>query len=146
MPTAWFTIKGEAEYFTSPASGVRSDDYVLYVLQLERQSGEWVFVGGYAGEAVTERRAAVTFSPDRGMAQSLVGRAAYTIDPRRSLAFESAVRRAADGVYGKAEYSEARGNHWRATVTGVVIAGHSDDFLGQYRRNSHIAAAVRYSF
>ena len=25
-------------------------------LQLERQAGEWVFVGGYAGEAVTTRR------------------------------------------------------------------------------------------
>jgi len=28
-------------------------------VQLERQSGEWLFVGGYAGEHVTERRAAL---------------------------------------------------------------------------------------
>jgi len=28
----------------------------------------------------------------------------------------------------------------------VAIAGQSDDFLGQYHRNSHVAATLRYSF
>jgi hypothetical protein len=93
-------------------------------------------VAGYAGEAV----------PDRGMTRSVVARASYTIDTARSVAFETAVRQNGDGVYAKAEYFHARGQHWRATVTGVAIAGHSDDFLGQYRRNSHVKAAVRYSF
>ena len=49
-------------------------------------------------------------------------------------------------IYAKAEYSQAQGQHWRATVTGAAIAGHRDDFLGQYRRNSHVVAALRYSF
>ena len=40
MPTKWFTIKGETAYFTTPAPD--ADEYVLYVVQLERQSGEWV--------------------------------------------------------------------------------------------------------
>jgi hypothetical protein len=62
------------------------------------------------------------------------------------LTFEGAVRQNGDGVYAKAEYSQARGQHWRATVSGVAIAGHTDDFLGQYRRNSHVAVALRYSF
>ena len=144
VPTRWFTIKGEAAYFT--ASSPDSDEYVLYVLQLERQTGEWVLVGGYAGEAVTARRAPLAFAPDRGMTRSIVARASYTIDPNRSVAFESAVRQNGDGVYGKAEYSQARGQHWRATATGVVIGGSQDDFLGQYRRNSHFTVAVRYSF
>jgi hypothetical protein len=144
VPMRWFTIKGEAAYFTS--SSIDTDEYVLYVLQLERQTGEWVLVGGYAGEAVTARRARLTFAPDRGMTRSIVGRASYTIDPNRSVAFESAVRQNGDGVYVKAEYSQARGQHWRATVTGVVIAGSEDDFLGQYHRNSHFTAALRYSF
>lgn len=146
LPTRWLTLKGEAEYLTSPSSGVPSDDYVLYVVQLERQTGEWVLIAGYAGEVVTARRFALGFSPDRGMAKSIVGRAAYTIDARRSVAVESAVRQTGDGVYASAEYSEARGGHWRVTVTGVVIAGDSNDFLGQYRRNSHVGATVRYSF
>src|SRR5260370_16689024 len=51
-----------------------------YVLQLERQSGEWLFVGGYAGEVVTARRAVLSFAPDRGTSRSIVGRASYTID------------------------------------------------------------------
>jgi hypothetical protein len=116
------------------------------VVQLERQTGEWVLVGGYAGEVVTADRGALAFAPDRGMARSIVGRASYTIDPRRTLALEGAVRRAGDGVYAKAEYSEARGQHWRATIGAVVIGGHADDFLGQYRRNSHVSLALRYSF
>jgi hypothetical protein len=39
VPTRWFTIKGEAAYFTS--SSPDTDEYVLYVLQIERQTGEW---------------------------------------------------------------------------------------------------------
>ena len=77
MPTKWLTLKGEAEYFTlrstDAASAVPSDDYILYVVEFERQSGEWVFVGGYAGEVVTEQRLAVAFAPDRGMTKSFVG-------------------------------------------------------------------------
>ena len=80
------------------------------------------------------------------MTRLVVARASYTIDTARSLAFETAVRQNADGVYAKAEYSHARGQHWRATVTGVAIAGPSDDFLGQYHRNSHAMLIVRYSF
>ena len=123
-----------------------ADEYVLYVLQIERQTGEWVLVAGYAGEAVTAHRAALTFAPDRGLARSIVARASYTIDPLRSLAFETAIRQNGDGVYAKVEYSQARGQHWRATLAAIGIGGDPLDFLGQYRRNSHFTAALRYSF
>ena len=144
VPTKWFTIKGEAAYVTS--STPLTDEYVLYVIQLERQTGEWVIVAGYAGEAITARRSTLSFEPDRGLTRSIVGRASYTIDPVRSVAFETAVRQNGDGLYGKVEYSQARGRHWRATITGVAIGGHREDFLGQYQRNSHAALALRYSF
>src|SRR5262249_680651 len=144
LPTRWFTLKSEVGYFT--ASSQTSDEYVLYVVQLERQSGEWVLVGGYAGEAVTARRSTLDFAPDRGMTRSIIARASYTIDTARSVAFEAAVRQNGDGVYGKLEYSHARGQHWRATASGVAIAGRRGGFLGQYRRNSHVKAAIRYSF
>jgi hypothetical protein len=144
IPTRWFTVKGETAYFTS--SSASTDEYVLYVVQLERQTGEWIFVGGYAGEVVTARRAALTFAPDRGMTRSIVGRASYTVDPNRSVAFEGAVRQNGDGEYAKLEYSQAQGQHWRTTLTGVAITGHADDFLGQYHRNSHVKVSVRYSF
>jgi hypothetical protein len=144
IPMRWFTAKGEVAYFgtTTP----RTDEYVLYVIQLERQSGEWVFVGGYAGEVVTERGGAATFSPDRGTARTILGRASYTIDVNRSAAVESAVRQDGRGLYLKGEYSQARGRHWRATVTGALIRGEPDDFLGQYRLNSHLTFGLRYSF
>ena len=144
VPLRWLTIKGEAAYVTSPDPG--TDEYVLYVVQAERQTGEWLLVGGYAGEVVTRQRAPLTFAPDRGLTRSLVGRASLTIDPARSVAFEAAVRQNGDGAYAKIEYSQARGAHWRATVTGTLIRGDPTDFLGQYRRNSHIALALRYSF
>ena len=148
LPTRWFTLKGEAAYFTSrdTSGAAASDDYALYVVQLERQTGEWVLVAGYAGEVVTIRRSTLEFAPDRGLTRSLVARASYTVDTTRSVAFETAVRQTGDGVYAKLEYSQARGQHWRATFTGVAIGGHSDDFLGQYHQNSHATAAIRYSF
>ena len=144
VPTRWFTIKGETAYFTSSSPG--TDEYVLYVVQLERQTGEWLLVAGYAGQAVTERRAVLTFAPDRGLTQSIVARASYTIDPNRSVTIETAVRQNGGGMYVKPEYSQAHGQHWRTTVTAAVIAGRADDFLGQYRRNSHLTFALRYSF
>ena len=144
MPARWFTVKAEASYFTSGTPA--TDDYVLYVIQLERQSGEWLLVGGYAGELVTARRATTAFAPDRGLTRSIVARAAYTIDPNRSVAFEGAARQNGRGVYSKVEYSQARGQHWRVTVGAVLVGGSSADFLGQYRRNSHLVLALRYSF
>jgi len=144
MPTRWVTVKGEAAYFTTRSTS--TDEYVLYVIQLERQMGEWVFVGGYSGEWITEVRAGLAFAPDRGVTSAVVGRATYTIDPNRTVAFETAVRRTLDGAYVKAEYSQARGQHWRATVAGTLIRGEPDDFIGQYRRNSNATVTLRYSF
>jgi hypothetical protein len=38
------------------------------------------------------------------------------------------------------------GQHLRVTFRGDLIRGDADDFLGQYRRNSHLNATLRYSF
>ena len=144
VPLRWATVKGEAAYVRAASSA--SDDYVLYVVQLERQTGEWVFVGGYAGEVVTELRTPFSFAPDRGVSRAFIGRASYTIDPNRSVAFESAVRQTLVAAYVRAEYSQAHGQHWRTTVAGTIIRGDPTDFIGQYRRNSHVAISLRYSF
>lgn len=144
VPLPWLTIKGEAGYFRNPDH--RTDEYVLYVVQVERQTGEWVLVGGYAGEAVTEQRTSITFAPDRGLTHAFVGRAAYTLDPNRSIAFDGVQRDNGDGTWLRVEYSQAFRAHWRGTVTGTVIMGKRTDFLGQYDRNSHITTSLRYSF
>jgi hypothetical protein len=144
VPTPWFTAKGEIGYFTT--STAFTDEYTLYVLQLERQSGEWVFVGGYAGELVTAQADDRAFAPDRGTAKTLLGRASYTIDVNRSAAIEGAIRQDGRGSYVKGEYSQARGSHWRATLSGAWLRGEPDDFLGQYRQNSHLSLGIRYSF
>jgi hypothetical protein len=144
VPLRWFVVKGETGWFRSATKA--ADEYVLYVLQLERTSGEWVFIGGYAGEHVTVRRNPLQFAPDRGVADAFLGRASYTIDVNRSFAFEAAIRQNGDGVWVRGEYSHALGQHWRATAGVTVIRGDSADFLGQYRRNSHASLALRYSF
>jgi hypothetical protein len=141
-PTRWVTLKGEAAYFTSPTS--TSDEYVLYVVELERQVREWVLVGGYAGEVITKSGGSFSFAPDRGIARSILGRATYTVDPRRTVAIEGAARQ--NGGYIKGEYSQSFGQHWRLTLTGVGIGGQPNDFLGQYKRNSHGSLALRFSF
>jgi hypothetical protein len=145
IPLRLVSIKGEAAYFQSPDHN--ADNYVLYVIQLERQAGEWFFVGGYGGEAITERgNQSADFNPVRGLTRTILARAGYTIDANRSVAFETAVRENFDGLWSKAEYSQAFGQHWRLTAGFTLIRGKATDFLGQYNRNSHAVLAVRYSF
>jgi hypothetical protein len=144
VPLRWFTVKGEiASLFTTSRT---ADDVVVYVVQLERQSGELSLVVGYAGEIVTERRSEFDFAPDRGLTRAFLGRAGYTIDATSDVSFEAAVRQNLDGVWIKGQYSEAFGAHWRATIAGAGIGGRERDFIGQYRRNSHLVATLRYSF
>jgi hypothetical protein len=144
IPLAWFTVKAEAAYFTSRDR--QFDQFLQYVVQVERIAGEWVWVGGYAGEYVTERRNQLDFAPDRGLARTFLGRAAYTIDANRSVAVETAIRQNGKGLYAKFEYSQAVGAQWRATAGYVLLRGSEGDFLGQYRRNSHALLGIRYSF
>jgi hypothetical protein len=142
--TRWVTIRTETAYVTS--STPATDEYALYVVQAERQMGEWMLVAGYAGEVLTSNRGQVSFAPDRGLTRSVIGRVSYTIDSNNRMAIEGAFRQNGDGEYVKAEYSHAHGQHWRTTIMAVGIAGHSDDFIGQYRRNSHVQLVLRYSF
>jgi len=145
MPMRFFTLKSEAAYFTTTTP--QADEYVLYVVQLERTMKEWVFAGGYAGEAVTHHGTSVlNFAPDRGLTRAALGSATYTIDANRSLTSEVAIRQNGKGVWGRFSYSQAFGQHWRATAGVAVIRGDATDFLGQYRRNSYLSLALRYSF
>ncbi len=144
-PLAWFTMKAEAAHFSTTDN--RADEYALYVIQLERQTGEWFFLGGYAGEAVTRHGTrAADFAPDRGLTKTMLSRAGYTIDANRNIAVEAAVRQNGDGIWIKGEYSQLFGQHWRATLDLTLIGGEPADFLGQYHRNSHATFVVRYSF
>ncbi len=144
LPLRWFTVKGEAAYFSSP--GRDTDAFLQGVLQLERVAGEWQFGGGYAGERITQRRAALQFAPERGLTKAFLGRASYTIDVNRSFHLEFAARRNGDGVWLRGEYSQAFGQHWRAAAGFTWIRGRAPDFLGQYHRNSHFSLSWRYSF
>ena len=143
-PVGPVTVKGEAAFFTS--TNPSADNYAEWVLQVERQAGEWSLVAGYAGEVVTHGRSARGFSPERGFTRAIVAHAGYTVDVNRSLSFEAVVRQNGEGVYAKAEYSQALGAHWRATGGLALLRGDPDDFIGQYRRNSHAILSLRYSF
>ena len=96
--------------------------------------------------STTEDRGAPLFMPERGMTRSVIARASYTIDPRRSAAAELAVRQDGGGLYARGEFSRAQGQHWRLTIAAVLLRGAPADFIGQFRRNSHLLASLRYSF
>ncbi|HKY19633.1 MAG TPA: hypothetical protein VJM31_00315 [Vicinamibacterales bacterium] len=144
VPLRWFAIKGEAAWLKTTSAV--ADDLVLYVIQLERQSGELSLVGGYAGEHVAARRSALHFAPDRGLTRAFLGRVGYTFGPTSEMTFEAAVRQNLDGVWLKGQYSRALDAHWRWTLAGAAIGGEERDFIGQYRRNSHLLLTIRYSF
>jgi hypothetical protein len=119
---------------------------MLYVIQLERQRGECLSLAAMQGRWSPKARSQFGFSPERGLTEAFLGRASYTIDINRSLAFESAVRQNGDGYLVKGEYSQAIGQHWRATAGATWIGGQARDFLGQFNRNSYALLAIRYSF
>jgi hypothetical protein len=144
VPLPVLTLKGEAAFFGTSDS--RADQYWLYVIQAERQSGEWMFIGGYSGEVVTMARVQVSFAPDRGLTKAFLGRVSYTIDTNRSVAFEGAVRQNGDGTWLRFEYSRASGPHLRFTARATLVAGEPTDFFGRYDRNSHVTIGLRYSY
>jgi hypothetical protein len=78
VPLRWFTVKTEAAYYTSPDR--QQDEYVIYVLQFERQIKELSIVAGYAGDAITARTPTLQFSPELGFARAVLAHAQYTID------------------------------------------------------------------
>jgi hypothetical protein len=144
VPTSYLTVKGEAVYFDSPSN--TGDEYTIYVVELERQAGEWLLDLGYAGEIAHTSTGQLAFAAERGLTKSLIGRASLTLDTRRTVSMEAAVRRNGDGVYVKGEYTQALNQHWRITLAGVALGGDPDSFLGQYKRNSHMTVKLRASF
>jgi len=148
IPLRWFTVKAEAAYYTSPDHGPDrgQDEYVIYVLQFERQIKELSIVAGYAGDAITARTPAVQFSPELGFARAILAHAQYAIDSNRSVALDADVRQNGKGSWLRAEYSQAFGQHWRATAGYSWIRGDDSDFLGEFHRNSFALLALRYSF
>jgi len=144
VPLRWFTVKAEAAYYTSPDR--QQDEYVIYVLQFERQIKELSIVAGYAGDAITARTPTLQFSPELGFARAILAHAQYTIDSNRSVAVDAAVRQNGRGSWIRAEYSQSFGQHWRATAGYSWIRGDDGDFLGQFHRNSFGLLALRYSF
>lgn len=144
VPLRWFTVKTEAAYYTSPDR--QQDEYVIYVLQFERQIKELSIVAGYAGDAITARTPTLQFSPELGFARAMLAHAQYAIDSNRNVSMDAAVRQSGQGSWLRAEYSQAFGQHWRATTGYSWIRGDDSDFLGQYHRNSFALLALRYSF
>lgn len=144
VPLRWFTVKTEAAYYTSPDK--LQDEYLIYVIQFERQIKEFSMVAGYAGDAVTARTPRLQFSPERGFARAVLAHAQYTIDSNRSVAVDAAVRQNGQGSWLRSQYSQTVGQHWRATAGFAWIHGAPGDFLGQYHRNSYALLALRYSF
>jgi hypothetical protein len=138
------TLKAEAAWLQ--ARDRDADDYGLWVIQAERQQGEWLAIGGYVGEWVTAERGRLRFAADRGLARSVIGRASRGFDDNSTFAIEGVARQNGDGFYLKTEYSRPWRSGVRLTFQAVAIGGADDDFLGQYRRNSLGGARARWSF
>jgi hypothetical protein len=149
IPLRVVTLKTEAAWIDSRETSVsapRSDSYVLWVAQLERQVRQWVIAGGYAGQTVFEYRYPIYFDPQRGLTQSFLAKAVYNLDAPVSFSIETATKQNGRGTWTTAEYSRQLANHWRLIGGITVIAGNRNDFLGEYHRNSFGVLRIRYSF
>jgi len=143
-PLSPFTFKAEAAYYTS--STKNQNEYVLYLLELERQIHEAHITLGYAGEVVTAHGSALQYLGERGFARGLISHVLYTIDPTRSLSVDAFIRQNGASSVVNPAYSQSFGNHWRATFGFSWLRGNLHDFLGQYHQDSFAKAELRYSF
>jgi hypothetical protein len=143
-PLPGVTLKAETSW--QQATSNDADDYGLWVIQAERQQADWLLIGGYVGEWVSEERGALSFAPDRGLARSVIGRVSRTLEGNRGFFVEAVARQDFDGLYAKAEYSHGIASNWRVTLQAQILRGRVDDFLGQYRLNSWAGARTRFNF
>jgi hypothetical protein len=149
IPMRFVTLKTEAAWIDSRETSLnapRSDSYVLWVAQLERQIRQWVIAAGYAGQTVFVHRDPIYFDLDRGLTQSFLAKAVYNLDAPTSFSIETATRQNGRGTWITAEYSRELASHWRAILGATIIAGNRNDFLGEYHRNSFGVVRIRYSF
>jgi hypothetical protein len=144
VPLPLLTLKGEAAYYTSPTN--QQDEYLLYVLQVDRQIRELHVLAGYTGEVVTAHAQSPQFLGERGFARAAFGRAQYALGSNRDLTLDVFVRQNGGAALVRPGYSQSFGDHWRVTVSFVWLSGNTTDFLGQYHRNSFAEAGLRYSF
>jgi hypothetical protein len=149
IPFHALTIKTEAAFFQSRENSVnapRSDTYLLWVAELERQVRQWVIAAGYAGQTVFDYRSPIYFDPERGLTKTVLVKAVYNPDAPTSVSFETAIRQNGEGTWATFEYSRQVAMHWRLIGGITAITGIRNDFLGEYRRNSFGTFKVRYSF
>jgi hypothetical protein len=141
---SWLTVRAEAGWFrtTHPFT----DDYVQYVVEAERAQGRWLLIGGYVGEAITADRAKNRIGLDRSLTDLFMGRVLFAIDDRNEVKAEFLARRSGDVYGGRAAYTRSFGRHWRGTAGGAWLAGDAETVLGQYRLNSHVWMALRWSY
>jgi len=144
IPLTSFAVKGEAAYYTSP--GAQQDDYLLYVLEVEKQLKDLRITIGYAGEVVTAHSEALQYSAEEGFARAAIAHAQYVLDPNRTLTLDVFVRQDGRSSLLQPGYAQSFGGHWSATMSYVWLRGEENDFLGQYHRNSFAKAELRYSF
>lgn len=145
VPLSPFTFKAEGAYYTS-TSTKNQDEYVLYLLELERQIREAHITLGYVGEVVTAHGSAMQYLGERGFARGLISHVLYTLDPNRSLTLDVLIRENGASSIVSPAYTQSFGNHWRATVGFTWLRGEVHDFLGQYHRNSFLKTELHYNF
>ena len=144
VPLSLVTFKSEGAYYTSPAKN--QDQYLLYLLQLERQMREVHVILGYAGEMVTARANVFQYLGERGFARGLILHVLYALDTNRAVTLETFVRQNGASSLVSPAFSQSFREHWRATVGIAWLRGEAGDFLGQYHRNSFARVELRYSF
>lgn len=144
VPRSLFTFKAEGGYYTFPRTN--HDEYVLYLLELERQIRDIHLTLGYAGEVVTAHGSALQYPGERGFARGLVAHTLYTVDSNRALSLDVFLRQNGTSSLLSPAFSQSFRDHWRVTVGFTWLRGEAQDFLGQYHRNSFARTELRYSF
>ena len=144
VPLPWFTVKAEAAYYTSPDK--QQDEYVIYVIQFERQIKELAHGGWLRRRCRYLVHAGIAIFARAGVRARHSGPCAVHHRFHSQRGYGCGCPPERPRQLARTVYSQSLGQHWRITTGFTWIRGDPSDFLGQYHRNSYALLALRYSF
>ncbi len=139
-----FGLRGEVAYYDQ--SGPGTPDHVLVVAGLDRSWGDWFAVVEYADLSVAGFYPYPLVFPDLALKSTVMWRVTRTMGPSQSVELSGSVGLRDGGVFVRPLYKKTLTNRWSLNLGATFLAGPSDSYIGQYRRNDSLDLQLRCAF
>ncbi|MBI4893530.1 MAG: hypothetical protein HY821_23110 [Acidobacteria bacterium] len=146
VSAAWrgMVWKAEGAYSWTPTQ--ITDDFISFVVQVERVREKWQMVAGYTGLHKTVDRITPYVAIDQAFTKAFAGRFGWAPKPNNNFTAEYWLQRNCRAFIGRFLYSREIAPSLRFTGGYIWITGAKDETVGRYSINSYATLQLRYSF